>query len=291
MKFEFYIQGHDMPDNEKHKRLRLGDIVAVRPYPWNWGLKEIKYGLILIVNVPWSLNPMPDFQSLTKIQIARFLIKTKIWFRLKITPRETVDDVLARFNSMPLANAKSLIIQAWKAHEQDKLDSFIQSRLYDKGIHNSEILDIDPGDPNLSLMKSIYQDPVICTNLDMNEASLVDGKIWRNRPAVLAKRKFRLPVARLLNRIPEIDIDKIQDSNYIYQPFKSASQLIQKFDGRNSNHSLSINEVDYSIPGTIDSEEIIEFNWIRTTNPIPKDKWNDSDVDPEENPPPALDVD
>lgn len=48
--WELAIQPLDKDDLPSgHKRAKQGDIVAIKPYPWNWGVMELKNYLILVV--------------------------------------------------------------------------------------------------------------------------------------------------------------------------------------------------------------------------------------------------
>lgn len=48
--WELAVQPWDKEDLPTgHKRAKAGDIVAVKPYPWNWGVMELRNYLIVIV--------------------------------------------------------------------------------------------------------------------------------------------------------------------------------------------------------------------------------------------------
>jgi len=50
-KWEFAIAVRDEDDlSSGHKRKKEGDIIAVKPYPWQWGKKEVANHLIVIVD-------------------------------------------------------------------------------------------------------------------------------------------------------------------------------------------------------------------------------------------------
>jgi len=51
MKYELAIAVADEQDLASgHKRKKKGDIIAIKPYPWNWGTEELKHYLIVIVD-------------------------------------------------------------------------------------------------------------------------------------------------------------------------------------------------------------------------------------------------
>ena len=58
------------------------------------------------------------------------------------------------------------------------------------------------------------------------------------------KNRYSLSLIEIQKHITDLDMSKVRNKTYIYQPFKKASQLVQKFDGRNGNRSLSIGDVD-----------------------------------------------
>lgn len=90
------------------------------------------------------------------------------------------------------------------------------------------------------------------------------------RPVELAKNRYRIPLDILGN----IDLSKVRDKTKIYQPFKKASQLVQKFDGKEGRRLLSVDDVDCAATG-IDKEQEITFQWDSQNNLV-KDKLNDS---------------
>ena len=51
MKWEFAICPKDEEDLPSgHKRMKKGDIIAVKPYPWEWGKEEVKRFLIVVID-------------------------------------------------------------------------------------------------------------------------------------------------------------------------------------------------------------------------------------------------
>ena len=49
--WEFAVCSKDEADlSSGHKRMKKGDIIAVKPYPWTWGVKEREIYTILVVN-------------------------------------------------------------------------------------------------------------------------------------------------------------------------------------------------------------------------------------------------
>jgi len=56
-KYEILIAGKT--ESEAHRKNK-GDILAVRPHPWNWGRVEIDIGLIVIVE---STKTLADMQK------------------------------------------------------------------------------------------------------------------------------------------------------------------------------------------------------------------------------------
>lgn len=54
-KYELRLSNKDKSEGYRNK---LFDVTAVRPYPWNWGLREIKEYLIVIVDVNKTFSEM-----------------------------------------------------------------------------------------------------------------------------------------------------------------------------------------------------------------------------------------
>lgn len=149
---------------------RQGDIVAVKPYPWNWGRKEIDEYLIVIFETTRSV------EQVYKTEESVYLY--------------TKND--------------SLISQA----EANALEALNDMRF-----------------------KLVY------------------------------KNRFSIPLAKVLDHITDLDLDKVENKLWIYQPFKKASQLVDKFDGKNKNRLLSLLDVDtYSIAADIEQEFVINLD-------------------------------
>ncbi|OEU68449.1 MAG: hypothetical protein BBJ57_02470 [Desulfobacterales bacterium PC51MH44] len=94
------------------------------------------------------------------------------------------------------------------------------------------------------------------------------------RPAKIAKRRFKIRLASLGN----IDMAKVQNEEYIYQPFKKASQLVEKADGLNGRYKLETKDVDCVSTG-IGAEEEKVFQWSPLNNLV-VDKYTDTYVSP-----------
>lgn len=144
-KYELAIACVD--ESEIHRK-KEGDIIAVRPYPFNWGLMDIKWHLIVIIDSP----------------------------------------------------------------------------------------------EDIQIMRATYEIPLYVGGLDRHPADDIE---WEDRPEKLKKNRFQIPLNIIKDGwITDLDINKVQDKSYIYQPFKRASQLTSKFTGRNKNHFLESKDVD-----------------------------------------------
>jgi hypothetical protein len=69
----------------------------------------------------------------------------------------------------------------------------------------------------------------------------------------LAKRRFYIP----LSNFAIIDSVKMKNEQYAYQPFKKASQVVEKFDGKNGNYLLKTTDVDCVAVGIGAEDEIV----------------------------------
>lgn len=94
------------------------------------------------------------------------------------------------------------------------------------------------------------------------------------RPAIIGKNKYRI----LLADLGSVDKAKIRDKKYIYQPFKSAKQLVEAFDGIGTNHLLTETDVDCAALA-IGSEEEKSTVW-DAANPLVQDKSTNSYIKP-----------
>lgn len=164
-KYEIAIAVTDEADLASgHKRKKEGDIIAVCPYPWNWGRKEIDRYLIVIV--------------------------------------ESTDDLETMQNLTIPATAEG------------------------------------------------YTDA---------EQLLDENGMLSYTP--LGKRRYSIPLSVLQQGwLPDLDLVKVRDKNYIYQPFKSATQLTQKFDGENGNYLLDTGSVDTATSTLKSNEEADSTN-------------------------------
>lgn len=140
-KYELMLACVDEPEAHRKKE---GDIVAVRPYPCNWGRKEIEQYLIVIIEV-----------------------------------------------------------------EED-----------------------------IQTMRATYEIFLYEGGLDRHPSDEVEAKI-------LAKNRFQIPLDILKDGwITDLDFSKVRDKTYTYQPFKRASQLTARFDGKEGRHLLNGADVD-----------------------------------------------
>lgn len=94
------------------------------------------------------------------------------------------------------------------------------------------------------------------------------------KPKRLAKRRYKIP----LNMLGNIDLAKVRNKKYIYQPFKKASKLVEKFDGKNGNHYLETKDVD-CVASAIGAEQEIVFQWSVVHNLV-IDKYTNLYVEP-----------
>lgn len=83
-----------------------------------------------------------------------------------------------------------------------------------------------------------------------------------NPPEKLGKHRFTIPLNVIKNGwMPDLDLNKVRDKNYIYQPFKSDVQLVQKFDGIGTHKTLETKDVDtYSAYADKNVELVIDMN-------------------------------
>jgi len=61
---------------------------------------------------------------------------------------------------------------------------------------------------------------------------------------LVAKSDHSLRITDIMAIMPDFDIISMLNSHRIYQPFKSASGLIRRFDGREGRHAVAASEVD-----------------------------------------------
>jgi len=165
MKYELCIAVADEIDlHPVTKRKKQGEIICVRPYPWNWGRREIDEYFIVLVE---------SAKTYEEISIVREGI--------------------------------------WRHPENKKLISEAEAN-------------------------------------DLAETGEVPDYVDKNR--------FKIDISMLTIEIAGFDQQKMENKNYIYQPMKSKSQLVAKFDGLNNNRYLDPAEADTSCLAASDEEEI-----------------------------------
>ena len=79
-------------------------------------------------------------------------------------------------------------------------------------------------------------------------------------------------------KLGTIDKTKVQDKEYIYQPFKSATKLVEPFDGLGTNRLLTKADVDCVATGIGEDEEK-SILW-DATNTLVQDKFTNSYIKP-----------
>jgi len=92
--------------------------------------------------------------------------------------------------------------------------------------------------------KEIDQYLIVIINSDIDYEELrVELETNRTNPEDI-KNKYKIDFTELKKLLPELDMEKVEDKNKIYQPFKKATQLVEKFDGIGANHALGTQFVD-----------------------------------------------
>jgi hypothetical protein len=71
---------------------------------------------------------------------------------------------------------------------------------------------------------------------------------------VITKNRYQVSFADVVANCPSLDLAKVRDERKIYQPFKRASQLIEKLDGLEGRRLVRIEEVEAST-GAIGAED------------------------------------
>lgn len=183
-------------------RKQEGDIISMKPYPRNCGLKVLDSALVIIVECSKS-----DRKAL-KQKLTRPLFENGL-----------VEDV--DFRELATEDGLDYVVYPKKQYVWDR-----QARM-----------------------------PI-------------------KRPKMIAKRRYKIP----LNMLGNIDLVKVRNPTYIYQPFKKASQLVEKFDGKGANEFLEEKDVDCVALGVSKEQEKV-FQWSQLNNLI-MDKYTNSYISP-----------
>jgi len=207
--FEFPIAVADEPEAWRKNE---GDILSVRPYPWDWGRSEIDAVLIVLISIP------------------------DIYFT------------------------------------DGELRAFFREPQYADG----EILGYDFRDINYSLDKinrQFFPSKSFVIDLNNHQGDYFGIK---PRPVKVAKRRFKIVLNDLLPY--GINLNKVRNKKYIYQPFKKASQVVNPFDGLEGRHLLKAKDVDCKT-ALIDTEVENFIVW-NDTNSVVYDKHLSAYVSP-----------
>jgi len=92
-----------------------------------------------------------------------------------------------------------------------------------------------------------------------------------------AKSRYVIPFSDV-QVIAPLDMNKVRDKQYIYQPFKKASEVVKHFDGKNSKYLLTVNDVDCAA-GIISAEQEFSIN-LDTLPAIIFDKYENKKIKP-----------
>jgi hypothetical protein len=156
------------------ERKKAGDIIVVRPYPWNWGRKEIDQYLIILIE---SARPPEEIRKLEEPTF-------------------------------------------WN--------------------HNTG--------------SEISRDEWLALNAAAGDDMEALGDVMRMPRA--KKNRFKIVIPELQKTIPDLDLARMMDKRAVYQPFKSASQLVAKFTG-GKNRYLTKTEVYATMNKAAAEEEFI----------------------------------
>ena len=59
-----------------HKRKKAGDLITIKPYPWQWGTNEIKEYLIININLGQKIT---DYAIAAKLEVPHFIDGRRWW--------------------------------------------------------------------------------------------------------------------------------------------------------------------------------------------------------------------
>lgn len=159
---------------------------------------------------------------------------------------------------------ESLVVIVECAEEPLKLKTKLRAPLWENGlVEGVDFRDIEKED---GVDPVQYPDKDYVWNIKAEKPM--------KRPRQEAKRRYKIP----LSILPDIDIVKTQNKFCIYQPYKRASQLVEKFDGKKGRHYLETKDVDCSGFG-IGTEQEIVFQWSALDNLV-IDKYTNFYVGP-----------
>ena len=91
-----------------HKRKKEGDIIAIKPYPWQWGTNEIKEYLIININLEQKIT---DYAIASKLVVPHFIDGRRWWSEIgteKIIAKRRYKILFADLES--LAQSKGIAI-------------------------------------------------------------------------------------------------------------------------------------------------------------------------------------
>lgn len=206
--YETLIMGRD---RSLSHQVNEGDIISIRPYPFNWGAKEIAMGVVVLFE-----HEAIGHDELEQLYVDTIHEGGKTGREVDTEQQAATDARGAWIDAYIEANASQEIkdIVAYSKENQDPLPS-------------SAWIVLDS-----YLSENVYP------------AADKAGKTIPLRPTLLQKRTYRIKISELEKKASSYDRIKQQDKTKIYQPFKQASQVVEKFDGKDGNCLVTEDQVD-----------------------------------------------
>ena len=265
-KWEFAIACRDEADLASgHKRKKEGDIIAVKPYPWQWGNKEVNAYLMVIVDgltqqeahdlckpqyEDGSLNPVENMEDelLYSLRNTQYLTDHIDLEGNKIGPSQIRTDKYCYVciesgvtGEVEPAWPTKVVAETTVDHAAEVYDGTVQWLCFKK-------CDIFPRRPltpyvvgDIALVqgwaywckKAGASSEVEIPEFEKKIPTIInDGTVqWKckgkKNPKATAKRNFKFQLAKLKSDLfPGLDIDRVNDIEDVYQPLKDADVAI-----------------------------------------------------------------
>jgi hypothetical protein len=233
MKFEMAVAVVDEADLASgHKRKKQGDIVAIRPHPWNWGRKEVDEYLIVIADLPYTYGGTSKFICDDCSTESATFENGKTW-RPKKDERGKIEVFVLDWIPLVCQSCSKDLFTG----EQVTIGirSIFQQRCLEDGCNEHEVHELnlgmydDEGFPVLDgegypVDLGDTEDRAIVAAGTFTDPVKYQGG-YRERPAVIGKNRFKVSFTELAVQHPEFDLAKTEDKTVIYQPFKKQSEI------------------------------------------------------------------
>ncbi len=212
-KYELLIACVDEPEVHRKKE---GDVVAVRPYPFVWGTKEVDQYFIVIIEADEDLNTLkekyqaPLYDGMTQAEVDAEETANEVECRRLLSEAiaelgnenyETIQEIIRNHSLAHYIND-----EGFEESDEDYVEFEWEElifRLIDREL-SSEVTD-----KWIKFLRDTRNFPVYIP------------------PPIIGKNQFKIPLDIIKNGwMPDLDLAKVRDKTKVYQPLKDVDMVM-----------------------------------------------------------------